>query len=140
MTSAWHDRLLQSFGPEGYKPFMRRSLQTCILFETRRIVQPLLGDLKPFQRKFAFMAMANDLLQAMDFISPDDKVHIMYRTMSSNELLPPDVAYKRAQMTERELQRLGSLVMQYHQPARPHHVACNLMVQQMYVSKIGKGH
>ena len=110
----WHSRLKAVIGPHGYDSCMRRSLQTCILYEAKRIVSPQLEMLKPFQRKFAFMDQAKALLQTIDFVPVHERDEIFYRTKCSMEMFKPDVAWKRAQTVDKELETLAELIKPLH--------------------------
>jgi hypothetical protein len=133
--ASWHDRLKNIVETHrGYEPTMRRSIQTCILYEAKRIVTPVLDTLRPFQRRYAFMDQALALLASLDFVPPQHKEEIMWRTMSSKEALSPDVAWKRAQLIDRELKDLGELIKPFCTPERTHEQACNTLVRDLYVS------
>ena len=51
------------------------------------------GKLRPFQRKWALLATAVDLLNTLDFLNDYQKQEIMFRTNSSKEPLAPELAW-----------------------------------------------
>lgn len=82
MTSSnntWQARLKDAMGPRGYHIGMRRSLQTIILYEARRAIEPRLKSLRPYQRKAAFMEQCFFLLDSLDFIFANQKVEVLWR-------------------------------------------------------------
>lgn len=72
---------------------MRRSLQSIVLYEADRILGRRYQELRPFQRKFALLSTAVDLLGTLAFLDNDERKEIMFRTNSSQEPLEPDMAW-----------------------------------------------
>ena len=133
-TDTWHTRIKAVIGPHGYDSSMRRSLQTCILYEAKRIVLPKLDMLKPYQRKFAFMDQAKALLQSIDFVPDHERNEIFYRTKCSMEMMQPDVAWKRAHLIDKELETLAEQIKPFCAPDRTHEQAVNSLVRDLFVS------
>lgn len=78
-NATWQGRLKAAIGPRGYHIGMRRSLQTIILYEAKRAIEPRLKTLRPYQRKAAFMEQCFFLLDSLDFIFANQKVEILWR-------------------------------------------------------------
>jgi len=53
----WQDRLKVIVGPDGYEPYMRRSMQTVVLYEAKRCIKPRIARLRPFQKRALLMSM-----------------------------------------------------------------------------------
>lgn len=51
------------------------------------------SSLKPFQRKWALVATAVELLKSLDFLNDYQRQEIMFRTGTSKEQLPPVLAW-----------------------------------------------
>ena len=51
------------------------------------------SSLKPFQRKWALVATAIELLKTLDFLNDYQRQEIMFRTGTSKEQLPPVLAW-----------------------------------------------
>ena len=132
--STWLERLKSVLGPRGYENGMRRSMQSVILFEARRCVEPRLSSLRPFQRKLAFMDQALALIDSLDFLYPQQKEEILWRTATSKEALSPDIAWKRQQLIGKELKRLAELVRPFVGKGRSHEESCDLLEQHLFVS------
>jgi hypothetical protein len=49
--------------------------------------------MKPFQRKWALVATAVELLKSLDFLNDYQRQEIMFRTGTSKEQLPPVLAW-----------------------------------------------
>lgn len=86
-----------------YNSSMRRSLQSVALFEADRCLVGRYGKLRPFQRKWALLATAVDLLNTLDFLNDYQKQEIMFRTNSSKEPLAPELAWRRMKLITREI-------------------------------------
>lgn len=120
-------------GSRGYENTMRRSLQTVILYEAKRVISPRLNSLRPFQRKLAFMDQAIALLDSLDFLFPHQKEEIFWRTATSKEVLKPDIAWKRVKLVEKELARLAQEVKSFQGAGRSHQEAVDALVLEIYV-------
>jgi len=132
--SDWQDRLKLIIGPDGYEPYMRRSMQTVVLYEAKRCIKPRIARLRPFQKRALLMSMMYSILREIDFMSPSDKEAVLWKTQRSQEQLDPVTAWKRCKIIERDLGKLLKMMPQYMQLARSHQMAVNLMVQDLFVS------
>ena len=132
--STWLERLTLLIGPRGYNDCMRRSLQSVILFEARRCIEDELPNLKPFQRKIVLMDQANGLIESLPFLLPHQRDEILWRTATSKEQLNGDIAYKRIQQINKELQKLSKQVKQFIVPGTTHQDWCNHLEQYLFVS------
>jgi hypothetical protein len=91
--TTWQDRLQAILGPGGYADsYMRRSLQTVLLFEAMRCIQPHLDKLRPFQKRALLLMQVHKLLDSLDFLSPQQKEEVLWRTQKTGETLTDDVA------------------------------------------------
>lgn len=131
--ATWEDRLKDALGPGGYTTSMRRSLQTVILFEANRCVSDAFSMLRPFQKKFAYMDMANALLESLTCVPEAQKEEILYRTGTSKEVMQPEIAWKRRKLLMKELEKIVE-AMGPLEKGRTHNDAVNMYVQQQYVS------
>ncbi len=86
-----------------YYPSMRRSVQTCVLFEADRCLNMQYKRLKPFQRKVALHDTASDIVETLTFIPPHYRIEIMYRTNTKKELLTPEFSWRRMRMIDRDI-------------------------------------
>jgi hypothetical protein len=132
--STWHDRLKAIIGPRGYHPCMRRSLQTVILYEAKRAVEPRLKTLRPYQRKAAFMEQCSFLLESLDFVTPTQKEEVLWRTMTSRLPLDGTVAWTRLKSVGKELKDLADQIKAFTAPGRSHREAIDRLVQSLFVS------
>ncbi len=123
-----------AIGPRGYEPCMRRSVQTVILFEAHRAVASKLPTLRPFQRKIAFWGQANAILESLGCLQDEHKGQIMWRTATSKEPMPPETAWKRLKLIERELSKILVSVKEFLGEGRSHDDVCELFIQQQFVS------
>lgn len=130
----WSDRLKIAIGPNGYDDCMRRSVQTVILYEAKRCVQPRLAELRPFQRKAVFMSTAVALLDSLDIMYPHQKAAIFWRTATSRELLDAEISWKRVKKIEREMSELSEKIKPFLNSRRSHDQAVDAMIQHMFVS------
>jgi hypothetical protein len=131
--STWLERVTDLMGPKGYDDSMRRSLQTVIFIEAKRGITPLLTEMRASHRKLAFLEQARAVLDSCDFLRPDQKPTVLWRTASSQEIVSDEMAWKRVQTVEKELQRLASLLGPYIQSGRSHQEAVDLLVKKMLV-------
>lgn len=104
--ATWEARLNAVFGPQGYESCMRRSLQTVILYEANRCIAPALGTLRPFQRKLAYIDMANALVDSLEGVMPHQKAEILWRTGTSKEAMNAETAWKRRKLLNKELENI----------------------------------
>lgn len=132
--STWEQRLQEVFGPRGYENCMRRSLQTVILYEANRCLLSHIPSLRPFQRKLAYIDMANALCASVPGLLDHQKKEVMWRTGTSREPMQADTAWKRRKLLNKELEKIGNGVRPLMVQGRTHQQACDAYVQQMYVS------
>ena len=90
--------------------------------------------MKPFQRKIALMDQANGLIESLPFLLPHQREEILWRTATSKEHLNGDIAYKRIQQINKELQKLAKLVKQFIEPTTTHQDWVNRLEQFLFVS------
>uniref|UniRef100_A0A7S3P449 Uncharacterized protein n=1 Tax=Amphora coffeiformis TaxID=265554 RepID=A0A7S3P449_9STRA len=132
--SSWLERLTLLVGPRGYHDCMRRSLQSVILFEAKRCIEEELPNLKPFQRKIALMDQANGLIESLPFLMPHQREEILWRTATSKEQLNGDIAYKRIQQINKELQKLAKEIKKFITPESTHQDWVNHLEQFLFES------
>ncbi|EED93904.1 predicted protein [Thalassiosira pseudonana CCMP1335] len=61
------------------------------------------GQLRPFQRKIALYGTVLELLNTLDFLTDEQRSHIMLRTQASGERLPMDLAWRRMKVLDKEI-------------------------------------
>lgn len=135
--STWQSRVKNLLGTPGYDPCMRRSLQTIVLYEAKRGMETRLKQLRPYQRKAAFMEQCYYLLDQLDFLFPDQRQEILWRTMTSRVPIDGDCAWARLKNINKELKNLQTKVKSVLSPTRSHQESVDLMVQEMYEEKVG---
>jgi hypothetical protein len=117
-----------------YEPVMRRSLQTCLLYEAKRVVDANYQDLRPFQRKLAFYDVLHALVDSICFLPlPQMRAELLWRTATSKVPLDADVAWKRAKLIEKEMARLAQEVKPLVVAGRSHAESVTMLVQQLFV-------
>lgn len=134
--SNWQERLKNAIGPRGYDSCMRRSLQTVLLYEAKRCIEPKLQSLRPFQRKSAHIDQMLALLESLTFILPHQKEEIMWRTGSSKEPLTPEIAWKRAKSVDAELEKLAKALKPFVVAGKTHNEIVDMLVQSLFESLI----
>ena len=132
--STWQERLQVSIGPRGYDSCMRRSLQTVLLYEARRCIQPQLQTLRPFQRKSAHIDQMSALLDSLTFLLPHQKEEVMWRTGTSKEPLTPEITWKRAKSVDAELQKLATALKPFIVAGKTHSEIVDTLVQSIFES------
>jgi hypothetical protein len=131
----WPERLQAVIGPSGYADsFMRRSLQTVVLFEAMRCIEPHLEILRPFQRRALFLMHSHKLLDSLNFLSPQQKEEVLWRTEKSREALTEDQAWSRFKTNQKYLRRTLQQLQTFMNPGRSHKEAVDAMMRQAYVS------
>jgi hypothetical protein len=108
--STWETRLYEAFEPGGYENCMRRSLQTVILYEANRCISSSLPGLRPFQRKLAFLDMANALLDSLTILQPHQKAEVLWRTGTSKQTMNADTAWKRRKLLNKEIENIRTAI------------------------------
>lgn len=131
---AWQDRLKLIMGSVGYQAYMRRSLQTVVLYEAKRCIAPRIPRLRPFQKRALLLNMIYNILRKIDFLSASEKEAVLWKTQRSQEQLDPVTAWKRCKIIERDLSKLLSDFPPFVAPGRPHSSSVDMLVQDMYVS------
>jgi hypothetical protein len=132
--STWQERLKVAIGPRGYSNCMRRSVQSVVLYEAKRCMEPKAATLRPFQRKSAHVDQMIALLESCTFLSPYHKEEIMYRTGSSKEPVDPEVAWKRARSVDTAMANLAKLVTPLITAGKTHNETVDMLVQSFYES------
>mmetsp|Transcript_10882 Transcript_10882/g.30107 ORF Transcript_10882/g.30107 Transcript_10882/m.30107 type:complete len:306 (-) Transcript_10882:1733-2650(-) len=130
--SPWLERVKNLLGPRGYDPSMRRSVQTLVIYEAKRCIQPRIGDLRPFQRKVALVDQAQALVNTLDFCLPHHKAEILWRTSTSRETVTPEICWKRFQLVQKELDRLSEMIKQFMAPERSHQETVDELEQHLF--------
>lgn len=134
--SSWEARVNDAFGPSGYENCMRRSLQTVILYEANRCIASALPTLRPFQRKLAYLDMANALVNSLDALMPHQKVEVLWRTGTSKEPMNAETAWKRRKLLNKELENIKDFAMPLL-VGRTHDQALDVFIQQQFESVTG---
>mmetsp|Transcript_16369 Transcript_16369/g.37875 ORF Transcript_16369/g.37875 Transcript_16369/m.37875 type:complete len:354 (+) Transcript_16369:371-1432(+) len=127
----------------SYRQNMRRSLQSLALYEADRCLASKYSGLRPFQRKFALLAATKDILGTLEWLNPSEREEVMYRTNSSKDDLPPDLAWRRMKVVSREiastiLPKAQELLGELGDNAISHNDFCDLLLQRMYEESTGK--
>lgn len=93
--------------------------------------------MRPFQRKLAVLDQAKALVDAMaaDIVPPHQRGEILWRTMSSKELLDSEAIWKRAKTIEKELKLLAERIVPHWVPGKEHSETVNEYVQRQYVRR-----
>ena len=141
--STWQERLKVAIGPRGYDSCMRRSLQTVLLYEAKRCIEPKLPNLRPFQRRSAHIDQMLALLESLTFVLPHQKEEVLWRTASSKEPLTPEIAWKRAKSIDNELEKISKAVKPFIVAGKTHNEIVDMLVQSLFESLInfvGKAH
>jgi hypothetical protein len=112
---------------------MRRSLQSIVLYEAKRCVEPQLHSLRPFQRKLAMMDQIYALVHSLDFLYPHQRQEILWRTATSKEPISPEIAWKRQQLITKELKKLSDQIHPFLSPERTHEESVDLLEQNLFV-------
>jgi hypothetical protein len=135
--SSFQERLQIAIGPRGYDNCMRRSLQSVILYEAKRCIEPRLRTLRPFQRKAAHMDQMVALLEGLTCLLPHQRVEIMWRTGSSKEPLDPEVSWKRAKCIDKDMTVLAKSIKPMIAQGKSHAETVDMLVQHLYESLTG---
>mmetsp|Transcript_9678 Transcript_9678/g.16103 ORF Transcript_9678/g.16103 Transcript_9678/m.16103 type:complete len:303 (+) Transcript_9678:156-1064(+) len=106
----WESTVMNSCGPQGYENNMRRSLQTIVLYEANRCILSALPTLRPFQRKLAYLDMANALVESLSTLLPHQKAEVLWRTGTSKEPMNAETAWKRRKLLNKELDNIKDAV------------------------------
>lgn len=120
-----------------YHSCMRRSLQSIALYEADRCLTARYPDMRPFQRKYALLATAVDLLKTVDFLNDYHRQEIMFRTNASKENLAPELAWRRMKLISREINqtimpKARELVKKDENSEKSHAEICSMLLQVMY--------
>ncbi|KAL3764267.1 hypothetical protein ACHAWU_004079 [Discostella pseudostelligera] len=115
-----------------YHSSMRRSLQSVVLYEADRCLNAQYPVMKPFQRKWALVATAIELLKSLDFLNDYQRQEIMFRTGTSKEQLPPVLAWRRMKLIAREISQTilpNAQKLVEEGPTRSHDEICELLLE-----------
>jgi len=107
-----------------------------ISIPTVRCLKPRLRELRPFQRKLAFLDQAVGLLNdtsLVHFIMPQDRNQVLWRTLTAKGPVQPDVAWKRLKMIQKDLEKLAEQIKGFEAPGRSHQEAVDLLVDHLFV-------
>ena len=138
--STFAERLRNATSP-GYDNSLRRSIQSVVLFEARRILSQIeaqrtaenLENLKAFQKKHVHWELANALLETTDLL-PHQRAAVMWRTATSREPLGPETAWKRSKTIEKELKAICDSIRPLQADGRSHDEAIDEYILQTFVS------
>mmetsp|Transcript_5550 Transcript_5550/g.6448 ORF Transcript_5550/g.6448 Transcript_5550/m.6448 type:complete len:301 (-) Transcript_5550:116-1018(-) len=132
----WEARLNAVFGAQGYENCMRRSLQTIILYEANRCISGALSSLRPFQRKLAYVDMANALLNSVEGLLSHQRAEVLWRTGTSKEPMNAETAWKRRKLLNKELENIRAAVSPLL-PNRTHDQAIDAYIQVQFETVTG---
>ena len=139
--ATFNERLRNVVGPRGYEGGLRRSIQSVVLFEAKRILAQMeaqrtaenLAALRAFQRKHVHWEVAKAVLETTDLQS-HERNEVLWRTGTSKEPLGAETAWKRCKIIEKELQNLADAIHPFQAPGRSDEEAIDLYVQSAFVS------
>lgn len=99
------------------------------------------GQLRPFQRKIALYGTVLELLNTLDFLTDEQRSHIMLRTQASGERLPMDLAWRRMKVLDKEIKtailpKVKGLFEGGLGDGKTHEEICEMVLQSDYVSLI----
>jgi len=114
---------------------MRRSLQTIVLHEAKRCIEPRVSRLRPFQKRALLMSMVFHIMREIDFLKPSEKEAVLWKTQRRQEQIDPVTAWKRCKIIERDLGKLLQQLQPYSRPNRTHQQSINVLVQDLFVSQ-----
>jgi hypothetical protein len=132
-TGTWEAIVTNGCGPQGYENCMRRSLQTIVLYEANRCISSALPTLRPFQRKLAYIDMANALVDSLSCLMAHQKAEVLWRTGTSKEPMNPETAWKRRKLLNKELDNIKDAVTPLL-TGRSHDEAIDAYIQLQFVS------
>jgi hypothetical protein len=136
----WQERLKKILGPGGYADsYMRRSMQTVVLYEAMRCIQPHLEILRPFQKRALLWMQVHKLLDSLDFLTPQQKKEVLWRTQKKGEHLNDESAWSRAKTNEKYLRKTVQEIGPFIVAGQSHQQAVDAMVRQAYVSTLTAG-
>mmetsp|Transcript_609 Transcript_609/g.1253 ORF Transcript_609/g.1253 Transcript_609/m.1253 type:complete len:416 (-) Transcript_609:119-1366(-) len=120
-----------------FDPCMRRSVQSIVLYEADRCLRSRYAFLKPFQKKIALYLTAVDLVKTLDFLTDQNREEVMFRTNSSKQPVPPDLAWKRLRALERDIKatilpKMKAVMDSEEGNGKSHEELCELMLQREY--------
>lgn len=130
---SWEAIVTAGCGPQGYENCMRRSLQTIVLYEANRCISSALPTLRPFQRKLAYLDMANALVDSLACLMPHQKAEVLWRTGTSKEPMNPETAWKRRKLLNKELDNIKDAITPLL-TGRSHDEAIDAYIQLQFVS------
>lgn len=83
--TTWQERIHALLPDRGYEQYIRRSLQTVILYEAKRCLVDQIAAMRPFQRKAAFLDQCHALAESLTFLQPHERQEVFWRTASGKE-------------------------------------------------------
>ncbi|GAX11275.1 hypothetical protein FisN_7Lh374 [Fistulifera solaris] len=143
MPDTWISRLRHALGPGGYVDQMRRSVQSVVLYEAFRGVEPCMNTLRPFQRKAAYLEQCTHLLKQLvdeGVLLPHQSAEIMYRTMSSQAPLDGTAAITRHRGLQQELEQLAQQIKPFWVTGRSHEEAVDRLAHYLFESRSDGSH
>lgn len=75
-----------------------------------RCIAQVMPSLRPFQRKVAYIEMANALVESLDFIPPHQRCEILWRTGTSKEPMNADNAWKRRKLLTKDIESIRDAI------------------------------
>lgn len=132
--TTWADLVKASLGPKGYHIKLRRCLQSVVLYEALRCVEPLAnaGLFRHCERKHGFLRQVEILVQKIDCLTPADRDEVLWRTGTARLRLDADIAWRRAKSVEKEMQKLATQIKPFLAPNRSHQESVDLMIRQLH--------
>jgi hypothetical protein len=140
MTNTFLERLHQAIGFR-YEPWMRRSLQTAILYEAKRIAESLLGSTaasrarpSPQVRNDVLITQARALIQSLSFVDAEQRQEILWKTATSQEPVDGDNAWKRLQLLDRQVPDLVVQLVPHVDPTKSQNEMVDALATNLFVS------
>jgi hypothetical protein len=141
MANTFVERLQAAIGPT-YELWMRRSVQTAILYEAKRITDSLLGMTaeargarpSPKVRNYVLMTQTKALVQSLPFADPGERQEIMWRTATSQAPIDETHARKRLQLVARHVPELALQLQPHVDPTKSQNEMVDALVTSLFVS------
>jgi hypothetical protein len=99
-----------------------------------RCITAALPTLRPFQRKIAYIDMANALVNSLSGLMTHQKAEVLWRTGTSKEPMNAETAWKRRKLLNKELENIRDAVTPLLVADRTHDEALDHFIQQQFVS------
>ena len=143
VPDSWVKRVKEALGGE-FKRQMSHAVILLAIFEANRIMNACSAwpTLRPYQRKIAILSTAMDLIFTLDFLTEEDKSHIISMTPRKNENAKPiiaRIAFNRGQGLEGEIKKkilegVEGLIGE----GKGHGDVCGEFVQNLFEQVTGK--